>query len=309
MSYGVAVRGPVADTADSPIRETARVLAEAGLAGARLGVEKRASFLPLHFAEGLRDRMPDATWHDCSGLVDDCRLVQSPLELEYTRRAARVSDAMMLAGIAAAGQGVSESDVMAAIYDVMFRRGGTYPGFVPLVRSTRTIEHEHGTWTEGRLRRGDLLFLEMAGCVHRYHAPLGRLVFIGKAPTRAARMLEVCKEAEHRAAGAIGPGARADDVYRAWKSALEQAGLEGYERHHCGYATGIGFPPSWSGSGTPRGLRRGSDLELAEGMVFHLMSWLLRTGRGDSFLSDTIVVTDKGCEFLTNVPRQLTVRN
>ncbi len=71
---------------------------------------------------------------------------------------------------------------------------------------------------------------------------------------------------------------------------------------------GIGFPPSWSGSGTPRGLRRESDMELRSGMVFHLMSWLLRTGRGDSFLSDTVVVTDSGCEFLTTVERGVAVR-
>lgn len=43
-------------------------------------------------------------------------------------------------------------------------------------------------------------------------------------------------------------------------------------------------------------------------MVFHLMSWLLRSGHGDAFLSDTIVVTDNGCEFLTTVNPHVTVR-
>jgi Xaa-Pro dipeptidase len=71
---------------------------------------------------------------------------------------------------------------------------------------------------------------------------------------------------------------------------------------------GIGYPPSWSGSGVPVGLRRSSDLELQPGMVFHLMSWLLRTGKGDSFLSDTAVVTEDGCEVLTKVSRELYVR-
>jgi Xaa-Pro dipeptidase len=215
---------------------------------------------------------------------------------------------MMLSAIAAAGPGVSEREVMAAVYDAMFRRGGTYPGFIPLVRSTRTIEHEHGTWTDGRIKARDLLFVELAGCVRRYHAPAGRLVFIGGAPARAHRMQKVCEEAMLRAAETIGPGVRAGEVYEAWQSTVSRAGLTTYSRHHCGYAVGIGFPPSWSGSGTPRGLRRGSDLELQAGMVFHLMSWLLRTGRGDSFLSDTIVVTENGCELLTNVSRAVTVR-
>jgi Xaa-Pro dipeptidase len=70
---------------------------------------------------------------------------------------------------------------------------------------------------------------------------------------------------------------------------------------------GIGFPPSWSGSGVPVGLRADSPMELRPGMVFHLMSWLLRTGQGDSFLSDTVVVTEQGCEVLTTTSRDLTV--
>jgi Xaa-Pro dipeptidase len=43
-------------------------------------------------------------------------------------------------------------------------------------------------------------------------------------------------------------------------------------------------------------------------MVFHLMSWLLRSDYGDSFISDTVVVTDDGCERLTNSARQVYVR-
>ncbi len=37
------------------------------------------------------------------------------------------------------------------------------------------------------------------------------------------------------------------------------------------------------------------------------MSWLLRTGRGDFFLSDTILIGPEGAEFLTQVPRGVNV--
>jgi Xaa-Pro dipeptidase len=110
------------------------------------------------------------------------------------------------------------------------------------------------------------------------------------------------------AAEALKPGVTADSVYQAWKRCIDKAGFDHYHRHHCGYLVGIGFPPSWSGSGVPRGLRKGSDMLMEPGMAFHLMSWLMRTGQGDAFVSDTVIVNETGCEFVTNAPRQLIVR-
>lgn len=309
-SLGVSVRGPNVPIGDvsAPVRGTVEAIERAGLAKARIGIEYATTFLPHTIVMGIQKALDGATCVDCSGMVDDCRVTQSELELERTRAAAVVSDSMMLAAIAAAGPDQQEHDIMAAIYDTMFRRGGTYPGFVPLVRSSRTLGHEHGTWTAGTLERGEVLFLEMAGCVRRYHAPMGRLVFIGDAPGNAARALEICHDAMRHAADAIRPGAVAHDVYSAWQGHLDSHGLSGYTRHHCGYSIGIGYPPSWSGSGVPLGLRKNSTMRLERGMVFHLMSWLLRSGAGDSFLSDTVVVTAEGCEWLTKVPHQIYVR-
>jgi Xaa-Pro dipeptidase len=38
--------------------------------------------------------------------------------------------------------------------------------------------------------------------------------------------------------------------------------------------------------------------------VFHLLSWLMGTGRGDYFLSNTALLTDERCEILTKTPRR-----
>ena len=81
-----------------------------------------------------------------------------------------------------------------------------------------------------------------------------------------------------------------------------------YGRHHCGYLTGIGFPPSWSGNGVPRALRDGSHMPLTAGMVVHLMSWTMGTGRGDYFVSDPVVITVGGGERLSRTPQDLVVK-
>ena len=290
------------------VETTRRVLHGLGLHGRRLAFEQCSAFLPYATVDALMRAMPEAQWLDVGELINECRVVQSPAEIELTRKAAAISDAMVLAGAAVAGPGVAEHEVTAAIYQAMLTRGGTYPAFVPLVRSTTTLEHEHGTWGSARLADEDVLFLEMSGCHWRYHAPVGRLVSIGKLDSATEATHAIALDAHQAAAEALRPGTTAGTVYDRWKATIDAGGLTHYHRHHCGYVVGIGFPPSWSGSGVPRGLRAGSDMPIREGMVFHLMTWLLRTGQGDAFLSDTAVVTDRGCELLTRAPPGVTVR-
>ncbi len=310
MSLGVSIHTNDERDLDlsAPVLVTCQALKDLGLSSARVAFEKNSSFLPYKTAEGFVTKMSDVHWSDAGDLINDCRIIQSPAELECTRLAAEISDAMVMSGTAMAGPGVPNRDVAAIIYHTMIQRGGTYPAFVPLIRSTRTLDHEHGTWDSDRLSARDLLFLEMSGCFWRYHAPVGRLVHIGEALEGSQRTSKICIDAQLAAADAIRPGVTADSVYQAWKRCIDAAGLDHYHRHHCGYLVGIGFPPSWSGSGVPRGLRKGSDMVIEQGMAFHLMSWLMRTGQGDAFLSDTVVVTETGCEFLTSAPRDLIVR-
>lgn len=310
MSLGVSIHSNDERDPDfsAPVAVTCQALKDLGLTAARVAFEKNSSFLPYKTAEGFVTRMSDIHWSDAGDVINDCRIVQSPAEIQCTRKAAEISDAMVMSGTAMAGPDVPNRDVAAIVYHTMIQRGGTYPAFVPLIRSTRTLDHEHGTWDSNNLLAKDLLFLEMSGCYWRYHAPVGRLVHIGEAQAGSQRASEICIDAQLAAAEAIRPGVTAGSVYQAWKKCIDGAGLNHYHRHHCGYLVGIGFPPSWSGSGVPRGLRKGSDMVIEQGMAFHLMSWLMRTGQGDAFLSDTVIVTASGCEFLTSAPRNLVVR-
>lgn len=274
----------------------------------RIGVEKSSPAMPWRFAEILAEALPDADWIDLGELIDDLRLVKSPAEQALMRAAARVSDAALEAALAAAAEGVPESLIAAECQRAMVAAGGSYPGFGPFIRSTARLGEEHTTWREDRLRRGDALFLELSGCVARYHAPLGRLVHLGEPPEGTAAMAELCTRAFDAVVAALRPGVRAGAVYAAWQAVVDEAGLSHYRRHHCGYQVGIGFPPSWTGGNKVVGLRHDSEMELRAGMGFHLLSWLMGTGRpGDWFCSDTVLLTEQGPERLTRAPRRLSV--
>jgi Xaa-Pro dipeptidase len=297
------------DTEDSGQFFAATITAE-GLGSQRLGLEKKSLFLTAHISEQLHAGLPQAHIEDASGLVDALRLILSPLELDYTRKAAAAADAGTMAAVEALREGVSDYEVSAACHAAMFRAGSEYPGFGPFIRSTRKRPgDEHTTWRGDVFEAGDPVLLEIGAAYRKYQAPMGRLVYIGSAPHDAEQAADLSIKGMAAIKDAVTPGATVGDVYDAWHDVAASGGLPDYHRHHCGYLVGIGFPPSWTGGSMVTSLQRHGQLRLQAGMAFHLHSWFTETGRGDYFISNTAILTDDGCEILTRrTPEALQVR-
>lgn len=276
-------------------------------------------FLPAGIWEDLEQNLPDVDWVDTSrsastaarfraGLVDEVRLVKSPAELEYIRRAAAISDRAVSAGIDAAGVGINEKEVATAIYNEMILGGGEYPGFVPLIRSSETLLQEHSTWRDRYLEPGEKLFIELSGASARYHAPLTRMAYIARAEPGAQRAQSLAVAAFEAVVEALRPGVATGTVYEAWQAVVDDGlGHDRLRRHHCGYSVGIGFPPSWVGSSTVLGIRRDGKVLVAAGMTFHVLSWITDPDLGDYFISDTVVVAEEGTEVITTTPHHLVI--
>lgn len=299
------------DDGEDPADAVARAIFGSSLGHGRIGVEKQTMSFPIHVWEGVVDNTPRVRWEDGSGVVDDIRAIKSPAEIDYIRQAAAISSHALQSGIGVAGAGVNEREVAAEVYRSMLTSGSEYPGAAPLIRTSDLLLHEHETWRDRVLRAGDGLFLELSGCVHRYHAPLTRMVYVGGAPNGVDAAAEIVLAGLDAIRDALRPGALTGEVYAAWQAVVDEAlGHQDYRRHHCGYMIGIGFPPSWVGGSMVQGLRPGSELTVRPGMVFHLLPWLIGQEPADYVISDTVLVTDTGAaELLTSAARTPTVVN
>ncbi len=269
-------------------------------AGKTVGLEHWSSGLSLGMGARLKDGVAAGRWVDITGMVDALRLIKSEEEQVFIRHAAKAADAGCKAAIAAIHDGALECDVAAECLSAMTRAGGTPPGFGPFIRPFHRMAEEHTSWGDGA--HHEAVFLEVAGCMARYNAPMGRLVNIGSISDEDAQMAELSKRAFDATLEALKPGVRARDVYDGWQAVVDAAGMPEYRRHHCGYLVGIGFPPSWTGGPRVTGLRHDSDLEMCEGMTFHLMSWFTETGRGNYFVSNTVLLGPNGAEVLNDTP-------
>jgi Xaa-Pro dipeptidase len=289
---------------EEPADATIRVLEERGFAAASLGVEKDSMYLPVVVWDRIRTAL-EARWVDASDVVRSLRAVKSPLEIQCVREAAALSDRAVTAGLRTAGVGVNEREIAADVYRSLVAGGSEYPGFAPLVRSAELLFHEHATWRNRVLVPGDCLLIELSASVRRYHAPLSRFVYLARLPERIEASADVVLEGLEEVRAALVPGATTGEVYRRWQKVMDRAlGHGDYRRHHCGYMVGIGFPPSWVGGPSIAGIRAGGTVEIREGMVFHVMSWLLGQDLPDYGVSDTMLVTADGGEVLTSTARR-----
>lgn len=118
------VDGPEANPAVE-LREHLRAF---GLSSKRLGVEWEAYGLTARNGFRVQAAFDGfAALDDASDLVSRLRLVKSPAELNYVRRAAELADLALDEAHRLAAPGVSEGEILAAMQSVIIRNDGDDP--------------------------------------------------------------------------------------------------------------------------------------------------------------------------------------
>ena len=299
----IAAFEPVVDTADS-IEVLIGFLERVLPGGARLGVETGSWYLTVRDYARL-ERGLSCPLVDWNGAMEPHRLVKNAGELERIRRACRAAEAGLDAAIEAVAPGRTENDVAAAMLGAGTAAGSEYLGHPPLVVAGEATSLCFAMWRRREIRRGDVVLLEAAGCIDRYHGILSRPVVVGEPSERHRAAADALKAALEAAVDAIGPGLTAGEVDRACRARVEDRGFGACFRHRTAYGIGIGFPPNWS-EGHIHAIRPGDPLVLQPGMVFHVIPTLFFEDFGMCF-SDSVRVTGTGSEVLTDYPRKLFV--
>ena len=286
------------------IAHTRDVLMDLGKADARIGLQYDSFFLTSRDEKGLAAALSSATFVDGSGLVEEGRMVKSAQEIEYIRQAAKTAEAGLRAGIEACQVGVTENDVAAEIHRAQIKAGSEYTGLPIFIRTGERDSMTHSTWYRNVLQSGDSVTIEMPGCINRYHAATYRQIFLGDPPDLLLKAREVGAEVMAKAKSAIRPRVPAGDIHRLVQESLEEAMGSGSKRNsRAAYSIGIAFAPDW-GEGHIISMTEGETRPLQAGMTFHLLAGhvaLLGLDRVKRAVnSDTILVTEDGCETLTD---------
>jgi Xaa-Pro dipeptidase len=273
-----------------------------------IGVELDAYYFTARSYLEIVKALPNAAITDADRLVDWLRLVKSPREVAYLRRAAQIVDHAMAAGVNAIKPGVRQCDAAAQIYAAQTSGvndvGGDYTSGPPLIPHGRRSATPHLTWTDQPFQRGQITTLELKAAYRRYHAILGRSVFLGSPPPDLARLAEVVVDGLTETLAIIKPGVTCDDVATFFSRFLARHGIEKTSR--LGYSIGIAYPPTIA-EGTAI-IRPGDRTVLEPNMAFHLLPAIWTNEQG-LIISEPFLVTETGCEPLCGYPRRLIVKD
>jgi Xaa-Pro dipeptidase len=292
---------------DDPVEAVVAQVRAMGLAGGRLGLERRSGVTPAVFAQFVTElERSGATVSDPFGIVEDVRLVKSDPEIALMRRSAALTDAAVEVAFAALRPGVRDAEIAAAIMDSFYRGGSDTVCWGPIVASGYRSGSAHATFNGRRIEAGETVFLELTAEVRRYTAPLMRTAILGRPSAEQERVAEAGAAAVETILATARPGVAAADVAHAAGAVLAPV-LESVVFHHnFGYPVGIGYPGTWIET-LGFFLRVDNPRPLAAGMVFHLPMSLRRFGEWGINQSHTMLVTETGAEALTNTPARLRV--
>ena len=283
---------------DDPIRVAGEAID--GLFGStpRLGVELDA--WPLTARRFLRLFPPSAgaAVDDVSDALAVLRRIKSPSEVALVRRAARAAEAGMAAAADTARAGITERVLAAAISDALVRAGSDTPGPGVLSSGERAF-HLHGSYTDRELAAGQTVQFEVLACVRHYHARFMRTIKVSRASAEDFRLAERLIRIQDDAIAAVAPGVHASVPDAIYRNGVLSAGLAERYTNKTFYGVGLLLPPS-GGEGPEA--HPAADWAFAANMTFH--TYVLARDFG---FSETILVTETGCERLTKWPRELIV--
>jgi Xaa-Pro dipeptidase len=196
--------------------------------------------------------------------------------------------------------GMTEQGVAAELMVNLLRGGSEGMPFAPLVQSGPNSASPHGGTSSRRLEVGDLLLLDFGAMVDGYPSDITRTFAVGEVDAELPDVYRIVRAANAAGQAAVRPGVSCQDVDRAARRVIEDAGYGPYFIHRTGHGLGLEVHE-------PPYIVDGNEQTLEVGMTFTIEPGVYLPGRGGIRVEDNVVVTKDGCDSLTTFERELQV--
>ena len=245
---------------------------------------------------GLQGAVPGASFEAASPVLGKLRSVKDAQELEVLRRAGAAADEAFRQICDLAFQGRTERQIAAEIAELLVTNGHDRADFA-IVASGSNAASPHHEATERAIEIGEAVLLDFGGELSGYFSDTSRTVVVGEPPAGFDDVYHVVQEAQEAGFLAVRPGVPAQDIDRASRSLIVDAGYGDRFIHRTGHGIGLEVHE-------PPYLVEGNDSPLEPGMTFSIEPGIYLPGRFGVRIEDIVVVTDDGAERLNRSTRR-----
>ncbi len=247
----------------------------------------------LRKAAGFRTK-----WIPAPELVGALRTRKEPSELARMRQAAILAGDALTSAIKVLKPGVMENEVAAEIEYQMRKGGASGPAFETIVAFGERSALPHARPTAKRLRKNELVVLDLGAILAHYCSDITRTVYVGRAPARVKQWYRAVLEAQTAAIATVRAGVTCGDVDAAARQVLAGYKLDRLFTHSTGHGLGLEVHED------PR-IARGQKIRLEPGFVVTIEPGVYMAGVGGIRIEDDVAVHAGNTEVLTRIPRDL----
>ena len=240
------------------------------------------------------------TWRGqaASGLVERLRMKKDAQELAVMRKAAILVGEVLESVLKLIRPGVREIEIAAELEYQMKTRGASGPSFETIVASGPRGAFPHARPTSKKLRKNELVVLDLGVILGHYCSDMTRTVHLGRATRRVRDCYRSVQQAQAAGVAAVQAGVTCGEVDAAAREVLKKNGLDQYFVHSTGHGLGLEVHED------PR-VARGQSVRLEAGNVITIEPGIYREGVGGIRIEDDVLVGAGRGEVLTRITRDL----
>jgi Xaa-Pro aminopeptidase len=269
--------------AEPPVERLAKVIADMGLAHARVGFE--TNFISMADGNTLRSRLPRMQIADSADLMDMVRAVKTPAELTLFKRGADLLDDAFLACFPTVRPGMRERDLHAALVAHCLAGGSEFThGILNSERNTIPYAGE----SDFAFAAADAIRTDYVAYVKGYPGHQSRCAVVGRPSAEQQQQYAAIRDIYRAANDQLIPGRTAGEVYQFVVERFAAIGIT-YKSMLAGHSVG-----AWWHQQEPV-ISRDNPRRLEEGMViamephvdhWHIQDMFVIRANGPELISD-----------------------
>ncbi|MET8579839.1 aminopeptidase P family protein [Streptomyces collinus] len=248
---------------------------------------------------GLQRTLPDSSYASLTDALPMLRAVKDPAELELLAAAGAAADATFEEIRTVRFAGRRESDVGHDLAGLLRRFGHSQVDFT-IVGSGPNGANPHHEVGDRVIQQGDMVVLDFGGLRDGYGSDTTRTVHVGE-PTEEERTVhDVVRAAQEAGFRAVRPGVACQEVDRAARAVITDAGYGEYFIHRTGHGIGVT-------THEPPYMIEGEEQPLVPGMCFSVEPGIYLPGRFGVRIEDIVTVTADGGRRLNDTTREMVI--